>query len=103
MGAFHIRNYAQLDCAELVAVADPDAAARSRALAGAQALEFSDWRDLVEDGDELAAIEADRKLMVGHVERFNPAVEKLRDLVADGRLGRVYRAHTTRVGPLPTR
>ncbi len=41
--------------------------------------------------------------MVGHVERFNPAVEKLRELVADGRLGRVYRAHTTRVGPLPTR
>jgi predicted dehydrogenase len=41
--------------------------------------------------------------MVGHVERFNPAVAKLRELVADGRLGQVYRAHTTRVGPLPTR
>jgi predicted dehydrogenase len=50
-----------------------------------------------------AAYEAGRTLMVGHVERFNPAVEKLRELVADGRLGRVYRAHTTRVGPLPTR
>jgi UDP-N-acetylglucosamine 3-dehydrogenase len=147
MGAFHVRNYAQLDCAELVAVADPDPEARARALAGAQALEFSDWRDLIEDADELdavsvacpsehhaevalealaaglhvlvekpiattlpdalrmrgAAIEADRKLMVGHVERFNPAVEKLRELVADGRLGCVYRAHTTRVGPLPAR
>jgi predicted dehydrogenase len=147
MGAFHIRNYAQLDCAELVAVADPDPEARGRALAGSQALEFSDWRDLIEDAEELdaisiacpsehhaevaiealaaglhvlvekpiattlpdalrmrgAAIEADRKLMVGHVERFNPAVAKLRDLVADGRLGTVYRAHTTRVGPLPTR
>ena len=45
----------------------------------------------------------DRKLMVGHVERFNPAVAKLRELVADGRLGTVYRAHATRVGPLPTR
>jgi UDP-N-acetylglucosamine 3-dehydrogenase len=147
MGAFHVRNYAQLDCAQLVAVADPDPEARNRALAGSQALEFSNWRDLIEDADELdaisitcpsehhaevalealaaglhvlvekpiattlpdalrmrgAAIEADRKLMVGHVERFNPAVEKLRELVADGRLGRVYRAHTTRVGPLPTR
>jgi len=147
MGAFHIRNYAQLDCADLVAVADPDPLARERALAGSPALQFSDWRDLIEDGDELdavsiacpsedhaevalealaaglhvlvekpiattlpdalrmrgAAIEADRKLMVGHVERFNPAVAKLRDLVADGRLGKVYRAHTTRVGPLPTR
>ena len=50
-----------------------------------------------------AAIEAGRKLMVGHVERFNPAVAKLRELVAGGRLGRIYRAHATRVGPLPAR
>jgi UDP-N-acetylglucosamine 3-dehydrogenase len=50
-----------------------------------------------------AAIEADRKLMVGHVERFNPAIAKLRELVSGGRLGQVYRAHATRVGPLPTR
>jgi predicted dehydrogenase len=149
MGAFHVRNYAQLDCAELVAVAEPSEEARRRALGGnQQILEFSDWRDLIEFGvDELdaisvacpsehhaevtlealaaglhvlvekpiattlpdalrmrsAAYEADRKLMVGHVERFNPAVAKLRELVADGRLGKVYRAHATRVGPLPTR
>jgi predicted dehydrogenase len=148
MGAFHVRNYAQLDCAELVAVAEPSEEARRRALSGSPVLEFSDWRDLIEFGvDELdaisvacpserhaevalealaaglhvlvekpiattlpdalrmrgAAMEADRKLMVGHVERFNPAVAKLRELVADGRLGNVYRAHTTRVGPLPTR
>jgi predicted dehydrogenase len=148
MGTFHVRNYSQLDCAELIAVADPSEESRRRALGGGQALEFSDWRDLIEFGaDELdaisvacpsehhaevvlealgaglhvlvekpiattlpdalrmrgAAMEAGRKLMVGHVERFNPAVAKLRELVADGRLGSVYRAHTTRVGPLPTR
>lgn len=148
MGAFHVRNYAQIDCAALVAVAEPSEEARRRALSGNQVLEFSDWRDLIEFGvDELdaisvacpsehhaevtlealaaglhvlvekpiattlpdalrmrgAAMEADRKLMVGHVERFNPAVTKLRELVADGRLGTVYRAHATRVGPLPTR
>ena len=50
-----------------------------------------------------AALEAGRKLMVGHVERFNPAIAKLRGLVAEGRLGQIYRAHTTRVGPLPSR
>jgi predicted dehydrogenase len=44
-----------------------------------------------------------RKLMVGHVERFNPAVAKVTDLVREGRIGRVYRAHATRVGPLPER
>ena len=148
MGGFHVRNYSQIDCAQLVAVADPSEEARRRAAAGTGAVEFSDWRELIQFGaDELdavsiacssehhaevalealaadlhvlvekpiattlpdalrmrgAAIEADRKLMVGHVERFNPAVAKLRELVAEGRLGNVYRAHTTRVGPLPTR
>ena len=34
MGAFHVRNYAQLDCAQLVAVADPDEEARAAALGG---------------------------------------------------------------------
>jgi predicted dehydrogenase len=148
MGTFHVRNYAQLECARLVAVADPDPAARRRALSGVVATEFADWRDLIGLGErELdavsvacpseqhaevalaaleagmhvlvekpiattlpdalrmrgAALEARRKLMVGHVERFNPAVAKLRDLVATGRLGTVYRAHATRVGPLPQR
>jgi UDP-N-acetylglucosamine 3-dehydrogenase len=46
---------------------------------------------------------ARRKLMVGHVERFNPAVGKVRELVSEGRIGRVYRAHSERVGPLPLR
>jgi UDP-N-acetylglucosamine 3-dehydrogenase len=50
-----------------------------------------------------AARTAQRKLMVGHVERFNPAVAKVRELISEGRLGRVYRAHSERVGPLPMR
>jgi predicted dehydrogenase len=50
-----------------------------------------------------AAEAAGRKLMIGHVERFNPAVGKVRELVAEGKLGRVYRAHATRVGPFPAR
>jgi UDP-N-acetylglucosamine 3-dehydrogenase len=48
-----------------------------------------------------AARDAGRKLMVGHVERFNPAVAKLRDLVRAGRLGDVFRIQATRVGPSP--
>ncbi|MBO9532543.1 MAG: Gfo/Idh/MocA family oxidoreductase [Solirubrobacteraceae bacterium] len=50
-----------------------------------------------------AAERAGKILTVGHVERFNPAARKLRQLLADGALGRVYRVHATRVGPLPTR
>ncbi len=148
MGGFHIRNYAQIECAQLVAVADPCEESRRRALGDSVVREYADWREMIEHGggemdaisiacpsehhaavalealaaglhvlvekpiatnlpDALrmrgAALEADRKLMVGHVERFNPAVAKLRELVADGRLGTVYRAHATRVGPLPTR
>jgi len=44
-----------------------------------------------------------RKLMVGHIERFNPAVAKLRTLVGEGRLGTIYRVHGTRIGPSPMR
>jgi UDP-N-acetylglucosamine 3-dehydrogenase len=59
----------------------------------------------LEDGLRMAAAArvADLKLMVGHVERFNPAVGKLAELIREGRVGRVFRAHATRVGPLPAR
>jgi UDP-N-acetylglucosamine 3-dehydrogenase len=50
-----------------------------------------------------AARAARVKLMVGHIERFNPAVGKLAELIARGAIGRVFRAHATRVGPLPAR
>ncbi len=46
---------------------------------------------------------AGRKLMVGHVERFNPAVVKVAALLREGRLGRVFRIQAVRVGPLPAR
>lgn len=59
----------------------------------------------LEDGLRMAAAArvAGLKLMVGHVERFNPAVGKLSELIREGRIGRVFRAHATRVGPLPAR
>jgi UDP-N-acetylglucosamine 3-dehydrogenase len=50
-----------------------------------------------------AAARAGKILTVGHVERFNPAARKLKALLADGALGRVFRLHATRVGPLPER
>jgi predicted dehydrogenase len=59
----------------------------------------------LEEGLRMAAAarSAELKLMVGHVERFNPAVGKLAELIQEGRIGRVFRAHATRVGPLPAR
>jgi predicted dehydrogenase len=59
----------------------------------------------LQDGLRMAAAArvAGVKLMVGHVERFNPAVGKLAELISQRRIGRVFRAHATRVGPLPAR
>ena len=45
--------------------------------------------DTVENADEIikAAREKGVKLMVGHVERFNPAIIKLKELIDNGLLG----------------
>ena len=50
-----------------------------------------------------AAHEAGVKLMVGHVERFNPAVVALKAHLAQGELGRVFQIDARRQGPFPTR
>jgi UDP-N-acetylglucosamine 3-dehydrogenase len=50
-----------------------------------------------------AARQAGRKLMVGHVERFNPVVTSIRRALRERRLGRIFRAQAIRVGPLPAR
>jgi len=57
--------------------------------------------DTVEHANEI--IEAARrkgvKLMVGHVERFNPAITKLRELIDNGQLGDIISISAKRVGP----
>lgn len=40
---------------------------------------------------------------VGHIERFNPALQELRRRLADGELGEVYQVITRRQGPFPAR
>ncbi len=44
-----------------------------------------------------------RHLMVGHIERFNPAVQMLREIITDGILGEVVTISSKRVGPYPGR
>lgn len=57
------------------------------------------------EGEEIAraAREAGVPLMVGHVERFNPAVLELKRRLEAGELGRVFQVHARRVGPFPPR
>jgi predicted dehydrogenase len=50
-----------------------------------------------------AAKRARVPLMVGHVERFNPAVTETKRLLAAGDLGRVYQLYARRTGPFPAR
>jgi predicted dehydrogenase len=42
-------------------------------------------------------------LMVGHIERFNPAIIALKDHLAQHELGHVFQVDARRQGPLPTR
>jgi UDP-N-acetylglucosamine 3-dehydrogenase len=56
--------------------------------------------DTVENADEMikAARERGVKLLVGHVERFNPAIMKLKELIDSGLLGEVVSISAKRVG-----
>ena len=57
---------------------------------------YSQARQLIE-----AAREAKLLLAVGHVERFNPAVRKLREIIREGWLGTAIHFSFTRVGGYP--
>jgi UDP-N-acetylglucosamine 3-dehydrogenase len=59
----------------------------------------------VEDAVTLAELAraCSRMIAVGHVERFNPAVLALKELVAQGSLGQIYCLHARRIGPFPSR
>lgn len=50
-----------------------------------------------------AAENAGVKLMIGHIERFNPAVMALKEQLANNRLGKVFNVGALREGPLPQR
>lgn len=55
--------------------------------------------------ERLATAFADAGLVgaVGHIERFNPAVQQARRRLADGELGQVYQVVTRRQSPFPAR
>lgn len=43
------------------------------------------------------------KLMVGHVERFNPAVREIKKRVEAGDIGQIFQLHARRLSPFPAR
>ncbi|OGO02131.1 MAG: hypothetical protein A2Y72_02875 [Chloroflexi bacterium RBG_13_53_26] len=59
----------------------------------------------IEDGEEMlrTAHTTHAKLAVGHVERFNPGVTKLKAIIDEGILGEIMIVTTRRVGPFAHR
>lgn len=68
---------------------------------GANLLVEKPIADTLENAEKLtrAAKDAGVKLMVGHIERFNPAVTKLKEIIDSGLLGKIVSISTRRVGP----
>lgn len=69
--------------------------------AGAHVLVEKPIADTVENADAIIKAAKDKKrlAMVGHIERFNPAVTKLKEIIDSGLLGKIVSISTTRVGP----
>ena len=59
----------------------------------------------LEEGQEIidAAKTKGVKLMIGHIERFNPAIIGLKERIAEGELGRIFQMDAHRQGPFPAR
>lgn len=59
----------------------------------------------IEEGKEMiaAANRKNLKLLVGHVERFNPAVKILKEIIDDGVIGDIVSISSKRVGPYSPR
>lgn len=61
--------------------------------------------DSVDAGRRMAARALDKGLVgaVGHIERFNPAIQALKDHLGSGDIGEIYQIATRRQGPFPQR
>ena len=73
--------------------------------AGAHVLIEKPIAATVEEGQRLIELAAslERKLMVGHIVRFNPAIQELKKKLHDGELGRIFQIICRRIGPFPAR
>ena len=94
---------------DAVSIAVPTIEHRAVALAaiqkGVNLLIEKPIADSIESAQEIiTAAETRRvKLMVGHLERFNPAVRKLKQIIDDGTLGKLVFISARRVGPFVPR
>jgi len=59
----------------------------------------------IEEAQEIIALARANNvpLMIGHIERFNPAVIELKKRLDSGELGEIYKIEVQRIGPFPER
>lgn len=94
---------------DYVTVAVPTAAhlevGTELAEAGVHALIEKPLAESVESAASLASLFAEKGLVggVGHIERYNPALQSARKRIEVGELGEVYQIATRRQGPFPGR
>jgi predicted dehydrogenase len=94
---------------EAVSIAVPTAQHKETAIAameaGAHVMVEKPIANTIEAGLEMIACAArtGRKLMIGHIVRFNPAIQLLKQKLDEGQLGRIFQIVCRRIGPFPTR
>lgn len=73
--------------------------------AGADVLVEKPIAATVEQAEQLiqTAEKLGRLLMVGHIVRFNPAIQALKQKLNEGLLGRIFQISARRIGPFPPR
>jgi len=73
--------------------------------AGANVLVEKPIAATIEEGQRLIALAKQKnlKIQVGHIVRFNPAIQELKKRLDAGELGRIYQVFCRRAGPFPAR
>jgi UDP-N-acetylglucosamine 3-dehydrogenase len=73
--------------------------------AGANVLVEKPIAATIEEGKRLIALAKQKnlKIQVGHIVRFNPAIQELKKRLDAGELGRIYQVFCRRAGPFPAR
>ena len=89
----------------VVPTSEHHAVAKDMLEAGCHVLVEKPIAATVEDAEDLinTAARLDRILMVGHIERFNPAIIELKRRLDAGELGPIFQINARRLGPFPTR
>jgi len=112
---FGVKAYAdyqqmlEVECPQAVSIAVPTAlheeAATAALKAGAHVLVEKPIAAMLEEGQRLIELakRISRQLMVGHIVRFNPAMQALKQKLEDGELGRIFQIFCRRAGPFPAR